>query len=171
MTPLEIRLRSDLRDLNDEEFLSYVESMALAPDKDTLRSVQRAQRKANPVSRKVKTFKTVTIRGKRKRIPVGHYVQEAPVEAQSIPDGDGSEFLCEIFSTSTEIVEHLEQRDDCFAVLVGYTQEGDVVEVDGKWGVVTNILNDQFTLLFGCVTLQEIQYKLYEINQNYRIVN
>ena len=171
MNSLEIRLRSDLRDLSDEEYHEYIESMSLEPDLDLLQGVQKVQRKAAPKKRKVKTYKTVLIKGKRKRIPVGHYVQENTEKDSSIPEGNGSEFLKRILSTSTAIPTYFEQLDDCFEVLVGFTQVGDVVEVDDKWGVVSSISNERFTMLFGCGTLQVLNYNLYEINQNFRIVS
>jgi hypothetical protein len=169
---LKIRLRSDLKDLNDEEFEAYLSTMDLDSNQDLLKKIKIIQSSSLPRKKYTKTYKTVTIRGVKKRIPVGHYVEEVQKEVDDLPLGDGSQFLATQIGFNKEVclIEQMESCDECFNILIGFTKVGDLVEVDDKWGVVCEINGDSFKMLHGCGTLLEVEHKLYEINQNYRMI-
>lgn len=172
MNSLQIRLRADLKDLNDEEFEAYLSTMDLESSKDVLNKCKNIQSSSAPRKKYTKTYKTVTIRGVKKRIPVGHYVEEIQKEIDDLPQGDGSQFLSEQmgFNVQKSLIDQMESCDECFNILIGFTKVGDLVEVNSQWGVVSEINGESFKMLIGCGTLTEHEFLLYEITQNYRMI-
>jgi hypothetical protein len=167
-----VRLRADLKDLSDEEFNAYLESMDLDSSLDVLNTINALEESATPKRVYNKTYKTITIRGVKKRIPVGHYVEEKVTEIADMPRGDGSPYLCTLlgFGVNADFIESMEQDDRSFSILIGFTRVGDLVEVDGMWGVVSTITDNMFTMKHVCGTLETITSKLHLISQNYRMV-
>ena len=172
MNSLQIRLRADLKDLTDEEYEAYLSTMDLESNQDVLNKSKNILTSSAPRKKYTKTYKTVTIRGVKKRIPVGHYVEEVQKEVDDLPEGDGSAFLSQQmgFDISNPLIDQMEACDECFNILIGFTKVGDFVEVNSTWGVVSEITGDTFKILIGCGTLSQEEYKLYEITQNYRMI-
>lgn len=172
MENLQIRLRADLKDLTDEEFYAYLSTMDLDSSEEVLKKSRSIQSSSAPRKKYTKTYKTVTIRGVKKRIPVGHYVEEIQKEVDDLPQGDGSQFLSQQmgFDINTPLIDQMEACDECFNILIGFTKVGDFVEVNSTWGVVSEIKGDTFKILIGCGTLSQQEFKLYEITQNYRMI-
>lgn len=162
---LKLRIRYDLKDLNDEEFDAYLTAL-LTPAGSKLSNTLMTLRVNTPAMRTHQTYKVITIRGVKRRIPVTttKVLEPAPVEDKDC--------LFELlgYDQKQDIVEQLEADDRSFVVITGFASVGDLAYVDGAWHLIRNLNGENATLEPTCTNQPTKVNSVLDLELVYRVM-
>jgi hypothetical protein len=175
-----LRFRTEYADLTEDEYVAYVASL-LSKGNQSLKD--KLIEKGSPqISTRV-VYKTIEVRGKKRRVPVTMSTEKEP---DAIPDhlrSDGGclmiKNLLNLSDTETALSELLEVSDYAYDVPVGFIEEGDLVLYENDaapvWGVVVQIKDNYpsastFKMASVCQSFAEIEGDVSSISLAYRIV-
>jgi DNA-directed RNA polymerase beta subunit len=163
---LELRLRADLIDLSDDEYEAYLETMTMGGSDVVIDDFNKRTKSSRVI------YKTISIRGKTRRIPVTVDVTQRVPDTHQSEDGSVAIMRALGFDPSLDILSALESSDSAFSVLLGLYEVNDIIECEDKWGVITSIDldNSNFTMTSLCDKITEATHDLLTISNAYRCI-
>ena len=163
---LQLRLRADLLDLSDDEYETYLETMTTAGSDVIIDDFNKRTKSSRVI------YKTISIRGKTKRIPVTVDVTQRVPDTHQSEDGSVAIMRALGLDPSLDILSSLESSDFSFSVLLGLYQINDIVQCNDVWGVITGIDvdNSNFTMTSLCDKITQSTQDLLSISTAYRCI-
>jgi len=165
---LKTRLRYDLKDLDDDEYESYVNVLLTPSDNSLFNKLYRLKQAEYRSDYKThQSYKIITIRGKKRRVPVSVNTKVQPRDDAVI-----KECLYDLlgYDSDQDIVEQLEADDRAFVVMVGFACSGDLAKIGDTWYVITKTEGFDVSLEPTCTNRTSEVNSVLDLDVVYRVI-